>query len=305
MDFGKTTQVTSVSGVIKFKNTGDSVLNVEDPKPTCGCTIAKLSSNTLQPGEAAELPFTLQLGTEKAKLAKHIVVKSNDPLTSNVSLEIKADYTPLYELNPMTLSPNLVFGMSETNQIVTLTRNDGKLLRVDRMEATKPWITATLEPSDKANQSIARILVAVKREGTPRRFNEYVHIYTDEETNVPAANISVYGHIAGEVSLSLEALYWSISGVASAPQQNQEAQTVRKITIRSASGKAFEIKNAKSTIKGINVEVAAKEAGQVYELIARLDEIPSATISGNVTFDTSVADQSTIEIPVIVNVFKP
>jgi hypothetical protein len=33
--------------------------------------------------------------------------------------------------------------------------------------------------------------------------------------------------------------------------------------------------------------------------------VPASTVSGNVSFETSVASQSKIELPVIVNVFKP
>jgi hypothetical protein len=77
------------------------------------------------------------------------------------------------------------------------------------------------------------------------------------------------------------------------------------VAIRSADGKVMELKNPQSTIKGIKVELVPKEAGKVYELVARLDEVPASTISGNVSFETSVEAQPKIEVPVIVNVFKP
>jgi hypothetical protein len=35
-DFGKTSQVATVTGVFKFKNTGDGILKLEPPKPSCG-----------------------------------------------------------------------------------------------------------------------------------------------------------------------------------------------------------------------------------------------------------------------------
>src|SRR6185369_9558232 len=109
-DFGKTSQVENVTGVFKFKNTGDATLKLEAPKPSCGCTVAELKPDTLAPGESGELTFTLNLGNAKAQMEKHIEVASNDPLTPDVSLTIKVDYTPLYELNPMILSHNLPFG---------------------------------------------------------------------------------------------------------------------------------------------------------------------------------------------------
>jgi hypothetical protein len=304
-DFGKTSQVATVSGVFKFKNTGDAVLKVEPPKPSCGCTVAELKPDTLPPGATGELPFTFNLGLYRATMEKHIAVRSNDPQTPEVSLSIKVDYTPLYEISPMGLMPNLPLGVDVTNQFTTITRTDAKPLRIVRLDASKPWITATVEPAASADESTARIRVTIQREGPPRRFSEFVHVYAAEQTNTPVSSIYLNGQVMGEVSLSPEALYWSVSDATNAPADRLEAQVLRRVTIRSADGKAIEVKNPQSTIKGLKVELVPKEAGTVYELVARLDEMPASTVSGNVSFETSAAGQPMIEVPVIVNVFKP
>ena len=111
-------------------------------------------------------------------MEKHISVRSNDPLTPEVSLTIKVNYTPFYELNPMTLAPNLAFGMDETNQFTTADADGRKTLADHRLEDSAPWITAALLPEGQTEATNARIRITIKREGTPRRFNEYVHIYT-------------------------------------------------------------------------------------------------------------------------------
>jgi hypothetical protein len=306
-DFGKTSQVETVSGVFKFKNVGDGILKLEPPKPSCGCTVAELKPDTLQPGETGELPFTLHLGQVKAQYDKHIAVKSNDPQTPEVSLTIKVDYTPLYDINPMTLAPVLAFGVTNTDQFTAITRTDGKPLRIVRLDASKPWITAKVEPGAKADDTTARIRVTIQRDGSPRRFNEFVQVYTADQTNTPVSSIYVYGQIMGEVSLSPEALYWSVPNTTTTntPTERPEAQITQRVTIRSTAGQAIELKNPQSSIKSIKVELVTKEAGKVYELVARLDEVPASTISGNVSFETSVAAQPRIEVPVIVNVFKP
>jgi hypothetical protein len=304
-DFGKTSQVETVTGLFKFKNVGDAVLKIEAPKPSCGCTVAEVKPDSLQPGESGELPFTLHLGQVKAQFDKRIAVKSNDPQTPEVSLTIKADYTPLYDVNPLTLAPKLEFGTNDAALFTTVTRTDGKPLHLGKLVPSKPWITATVEPDTKTNQTAARLRIVVQREGTPRRFNEYVHVYVAGQTNTPVSSIYVYGQIMGEVSLTPEALYWSITDGATSGAERPEAMVTRRVSIRAANGKSFELKNPQSSVKGIKVEVVPKEAGKVYELVARLEEVPAATLSGNVSFETSVAAQSRIEVPVIVHVFKP
>jgi hypothetical protein len=304
-DFGKTSQVANVSGVFKFKNTGDAILKVEPPQPSCGCTAAEVKPGAIAPGATGELPFTLNLGFSKAVLEKHIVVRSNDPKSPEVSLTIKVDYTPLYDLNPLALSANLAYGVNDTFQFTTLARTDGKPLRIARLDASQPWITATVEPDATADPASARIRVVIRRDGPPRRFNEHVHVYAGGDTNMPVSTIFLYGEVSGEVSLTPEALYWSITGAAYPPAENPEAVTTRRVTIRSAGGQTMEVKNPQSTIKGIKLELVPKEPGKVYELIARLDDVPASTVSGNVSIETSVASQSKIELPVIVNVFNP
>ena len=304
-DFGKTAQVATVSGVFAFKNAGDGILKVEPPRTSCGCAVAALKSDTLQPGEAGELRFTLHLGQVKTQFDKRITVKSNDPQTPEVSLAIKADYTPLYEVKPLTLAPQLAFGVDETTLYSTLTRTDGKPLRLARLDASQPWITATVEPGATADEGTARVRVTLQREGRPRRFNEFVHVYAAGQTNAPVSSISLYGQFLGEVALSPESLYWSVTEGAAAAPERPETQVTRRVTIRSSDGRRLAVKNPQSTIKGLKVELVPMEVGKSYELVARLEAVPTRTVSGKVSFETSVAAQPVMEVPVIVHVSKP
>jgi hypothetical protein len=264
-----------------------------------------VTPTALPPGTAGQLPFTLNLGFYRGRLEKHITVRSNDPKTPELSLTILADYTPLYEMTPMTLAPTLAFGMNSTNLTTTLARTDGKPLHITRLETSEPWITAMVDPTSTNGGVNARIIVSVQRNGTPRRFNDYVHVYTTEQSNAPSSSLYLYGEIGGEVSLSPEALYWSITDAAKTAAERPESLITQKISVRSADGQPIELKNLQSTIKGIKVQLVPQADGKAYELIARLDNVPTATISGNVSFETSVAAQPRIELPVIVNVFKP
>ena len=304
-DFGKTSLVETVSGTFKYTNTGDAVLKLEPPKPSCGCTVAALKPDTLKPGESGELAFTLNLGRSRATMEKHIAVTSNDPLAPEVSLTIKVDYTPLYDLVPMTLSPNLAFGIDTNEVTASITRTDGKPLGNLRLEASKAWITATLVPEPKGDGAAAKIRIAVRRDGSPRRFNEHIHVFSADLPNIPVSTVYLYGQIAGELSLSPESLYWSVTDVAHTPVGRPEAQVMRRIAVRSGTGKPFELKNPRSTIHGMKVELVRDEAGKSYEIVATLGETPPQTVGGTVTVDTSVAGQPSMEVPVIVNVLKP
>jgi len=60
---------------------------------------------------------------------------------------------------------------------------------------------------------------------------------------VRSQTIYLYGQVMGEVSVSPEALYWSVTDAAQTPAERPEAVVMRRVTIRSANGQAFELKN--------------------------------------------------------------
>ena len=304
-DFGATSQVTTVSGIFHFKNTGAGILHVDPPKPSCGCTAAQVIPDTLPPGTAGIIPFTLNLGFNRGTLVKHITVHSNDPLTPEVSLTIKVDYTPLYNLDPLAISPNIAFGFDETNATTTLTRTDGKPLQIVRLEPSQPWIKASVEAGGSPEATNARIHVIIQRDGPPHRFNEYVRIYTASQSNSPASSIYLYGEVLGEVSLTPESLYWSVTDTGKPGAEHPQTQATQRVSIRSASGQPLQLTNPQSTIKGLKMELPPIEAGQAYELVASLNDIPTSTICDNLSIETSVASQPRIEVPAVVNVFKP
>jgi hypothetical protein len=310
-DFGKTGQVESVSGSFRYRNTGDAVLRIKPPEATCGCTVVSLNPDTLTPDEEGQLDFTLNLGQSRTVLEKRITVRSNDPETPEISLAIKADYTPLYEVTPMILSPALPRNGRATNLSVTLSRTDGKAVRVRRLEPSRPWIQARLDPVPGADPSTTRILVDVQADGPPRRFSEYVHIHDADRTNAPVTMVYVYGQVLGDLAVTPEALYWSLeagAGAGAAPagtSQPAPAAFGRRVLIRGVDGKAFKVANPRSTVPDMKLVLEPRENGSAYELEVTLGAMPAQSLAGHVTLETSVATQPKVEIPFVVHVAKP
>src|SRR4030095_1444184 len=147
--------------------------------------------------------------------------------------------------------------------------------------------------------------------------NEYIQIYALDQTNVPLSTVMVRGAIMGELSLSPESLYWSITDPAKMKTNRSEALLTRRVSIKSNKGEEFTVKSPRSTIQGINLELVPREwkkpaqAGKAeavekgYELIAKMNDIPEKTIIGNISLETAGATQSRIKLPVQVFVLQP
>jgi hypothetical protein len=70
-DFGKLNVPGAVSGVFKFKNDGNGVLVVGPPKPSCGCTDARVTPSKVVPGGGGEISYTPEASSAQINVTVH------------------------------------------------------------------------------------------------------------------------------------------------------------------------------------------------------------------------------------------
>jgi Protein of unknown function (DUF1573) len=88
-DFGKAQQEKTLEKEFRVRNLGAADLVIADVVTTCGCTVAEGYSKVVKPGGSTPLRVKLQTRNTLGKLARSVLVKSNDP--SGRPLEIKVE----------------------------------------------------------------------------------------------------------------------------------------------------------------------------------------------------------------------
>ncbi len=192
-DFGSTGGVQSVTGTFTFSNVGDADLSVQNPKPSCGCTVASVNPDRLKPGEKGELVFTLTTYNVGGLITKTISVPSNDPKNTNVVLTIQMDNQLTYVLTPTTLTLGDLLVGAVTNVTIEVRRTDGKPLLIDRAEAGGAVDIQVERIDDQTTHLNLKVLAF----GSPRRFNEMVHVYADGETTA-IGTVTIYARVVGD-----------------------------------------------------------------------------------------------------------
>jgi len=302
-DFGKTSQVETVTGSFTFRNAGDAILKLEKPTTSCGCTVADVKPDSLQPGEKGELAFSLNMPSIRSVLEKHITVTSNDPQNPSVELTIKANYVPLFEFTPTFVRFDMRSG-SETNVTLVIKRNDGKKVSITKIEPSKPWITAALDTSLNSNDQTARILVNAKPSGSPRPLSEHVRVFV-ENSEKPVVSLFISGRILGDIAFTPEMLFWTISDPANFNKPEAEAsRSKRLIATSTVPGQSFELSKPSSSIPELSLDLMAKEKGKSYELVAKLTKLPAETVHGMISIESNLSTQPKIWLPVTVAVLK-
>lgn len=295
--------VDSISGVFKFKNVGEGILKVDPPQPGCDCTESKVRPDTLAPGESGEIIYTVRLDRAEHNEQKYIRVHSNDPQTPLIELTMQMDYTPLYELSPLSLWITLPPGKDTAQGHFTITRTDGKPLQINRITTSQNLIHPAFDSSFKSEDKSALINVTVHRpaEIIPM-VNATVQLWDNQQLDHLIRALVVTGEIQGELIADPSSLYWVIPDFGKSKSDYAAGSLSKTIALKSVLGNAVEIKNATSTVKGLNVQVVSKDAGKKFDLVLKFDEVPQEFSNGKVTIETSVASLPKLEVPLTVAV---
>lgn len=195
-DWGEVTpKQNPLKAKVQVKNSGNEVLVINKVKPTCGCTVAPISKDTLQPNETAEIDITLNMKTYQGAVTKTIKVFSNDPKKKNARLYLKC-----YVKQPLIASPKFLnFRNLEVGQLAvahtTISNTTDKPIRITDVSLTRDIENfelnlhkgLTIPPKGK---------IKVEATYTPdndKRLSTTVNLKTDSKDQ-SHFRISVWGH---------------------------------------------------------------------------------------------------------------
>jgi hypothetical protein len=302
-DFGTTSLVESVTGTFTFRNAGDGLLTIEKPKPTCGCTVAKVSPETLKPGEKGELVFTIKLGTFPQTLAKEILVPSNDPLHPVVELGIKVALKSVFEVKPPGVSFGGIRLGATTNATVVVRRTDGRKLVVTKVEATSDLINVRAEPLEGSDGKAARVLIGLKAQGQPRLLSEQVRVYTEDSMGA-ALTIFVGSQLLGDLQLEPQELVWGIPDPNHWSDPDPDVVLSRTITVTSTqTNHPLHVRNLSCDVKDTALKLVTLKKGEQYQIVVRLLKAPRQPLQGTIRFETNLPSLPKVEVPLTVNIW--
>ncbi len=89
-NFGSITSGDVVSATFVLTNSGKTDLNIRKTKASCGCTVPKLATKDLKPGESVDLSVTFNSAGRKGTQIKTVTIYSNDPVKPIQKVTIKS-----------------------------------------------------------------------------------------------------------------------------------------------------------------------------------------------------------------------
>ena len=304
LDLGKVVEGDVPAGKFSFRNAGTGMLELSKVDTSCGCTVASAKPDKLQPGEVGDIIFTLDLTNLRGPTEKSITVLSNDPKSPVVQLLIKAEIKAVFEFTPELLFLGEVQSGRSAKGEIRIKRLDGKKLHITKTQ-TKEFITVKIEPEENSQGQVARLLIEAKPPGKPGVFTDMLTVHMD---NSEKANllIPIAGQLLGGVKVEPETLVWDLPDPEHWPGPNPDATTVRTLIVSSTQpDQTLEVSDFGSDLEDLLVKVASVEAGKKYRVLLKLDQPHKTSLEGVLSFETSLATQPHLEVPIKINVAKP
>jgi hypothetical protein len=93
-DFGRVLADHTLSKQFSIRNFGSADLVIERVSTTCGCTAALMVSKVVKPGGRASLRVTFDTTSLTGKVARSVLIRSNDPAREVLELTLEATVAP-------------------------------------------------------------------------------------------------------------------------------------------------------------------------------------------------------------------
>jgi len=303
-DFGATSSVSKLDGVIVVSNVGDAPLEKLQAERHCGCTTTGFKVNVLAPGEKTELPFSLTVSAaERGPLVKKISVTSSDPRQPKVDLALRVNIVIVYEANPPFLNLGNLHVSDSTNLVVQLKRIDGQPLGVAKVAGATAQVQAQLTATEGRADS-ATIQVQITAPGAAGIFTNAVRVF-GANAEEPVLTIPVNAQLVNDLVLLPAALTWNVGEPENWPGRLGPMATTRRIVVMPfRSDQTFELSELVSSVPGLKVRLNRVAGGKHYELLAVLDKLPSESTTGTIKFATNLKTQPTVEVKVNIHIGK-
>jgi len=295
-DFGKAYKGDKVEHVYKFENRGKATLEIKKVKPSCGCTAAVLSNNTILSGETGEIKATFNTRSYGGKVKKTISVLSNDPNTPNHKLTISGDVIEEISFKPK----NINFGsfsagnQSDKTVKVSVKSQSGPYFKIVEVTSSKPFVETSEIEGKNGEYTITATLKDYHEMG---RFSGKIFLETNS-TKQPKASIIFYGVVEGDITINQRRIYYGTV---------PEGRGITKKLFVKINKNHIKILSSKISpdYLSVNIDERYEQKNPHCLIETKLHEdAPVGRIDGLLELTTNSEEQSVINIPITGEVHK-
>ncbi|MFW6161065.1 MAG: DUF1573 domain-containing protein [Acidobacteriota bacterium] len=194
-DFGSVKEGTVLNHVFIFENIGDSPLQIEKVRTSCGCAAALVSNKKLNPGEKGEIKVTFNTRGYEGNQSKYIYVESNDSRPPRKQLTVSASINvpprPKIEVDRFSLDGGILLEGEPISAEFKVRNSGEKVLEVELSHKGAEFLTGNVKVTSlriPAKKEIS-LTVQIPPRNNPGMIREYILLKSNDPIR---RNLSVY-----------------------------------------------------------------------------------------------------------------
>ncbi len=287
-DFGQMKPESEVTFDFNFKNEGDGVLEIQNVRSSCGCTVVVPDKRSLAPGESSFLKVRYHAGRGSGMVEKKITVYNNDPKQSTVILTITASIATDLEFTPVYVRFDNIPADKPADMTVYFNAKDPGKFQLTDIKADQPFITTRLEQGEDKRFRLVVSFVPTAVKSTENRgyLNAMISAKSNSET-YPEIKIPIYIKFQEEfTAVPVRLILYNVP---------EGEGAIREVILRNNKGESFQISSVSSSNSFITAEIARN--GDAANLIrVTIDKKTPAGLCNGVL--TIAVGQKNVVVPV-------
>ena len=208
-DFAQAITGTTVTHPFELRNAGDTELRIESVKPSCGCTVAEFSKETLAPGETVAVTARLSLKGRRGRQRATITVKSNDPERPELRLRLRGEAIDPVQVKPSELHFGQVAPGAKKSRSTSITVageerfaiHEVQVGRVDGSDAPNAPAPFTASLKEREEGRGFEVTVTFEAGEVFGRTDAEVRLHTNS-SRYPVLSVPVSAVVAGDLSVT-------------------------------------------------------------------------------------------------------
>jgi hypothetical protein len=295
MDFGVSPRGTVLVHYFRFTNTTNQTITVGNPRVSCGCVSAAMSSHRIAPGEtAAVIAYmdTRRIPTPNVTKSVLVYVPFSSPTAEEVTLRVQTVTRDDLMMSPDTLA----FGSVKKGQggkvSTKVTFLSDPNWQVTEATSTGGYVKAEVKQDSRNGSFVTyEITATLDKECPAGNWVSDIHLKTSNAA-VAKLRIPVTVNVVASLAASPETVSFGNVKLGSTPEQ--------KLTLK--SGTPFKILEVKGVDEQLKAVIQKTEASPVHTIILAANPKTMGGFTRTVEIITDNKDQPKIIVPVTAKV---
>jgi hypothetical protein len=262
-EFGTVVEGASVAHAFQIQNLGDEPLAISRVLSSCGCTVAKNSSDILQPGGSSLIEVKFNTAGFAGERKKAIRLYSNDPENPMVPLYLQGIIQPEIVVEPRRVafkgvSKDQLDGVS-AKVVIRVAPQADSAVQIEQVRALSKRVKVVDLGGDTKSRQIE---VRLSSDLTIGEFRDRVLVELSGGQS-QIVNVPVSVEIVGDVRLN--------PSVVSFGLLQGEAPVVRTVVAENLSGRPLTLASVEANSEAISVNHKQVANSQNYEIFIKLN----------------------------------